>query len=103
MRVARERLSVLWAFASEGTVSTNRYLDASRELMEAEAAAATSRAEAISAVRHQLDRLSRFLHYRLSNQAFGLDNIDPLIIAEARDAHAQAALELARMRRQVRR
>jgi hypothetical protein len=103
VRAAQERLSTIWAFASEGTVTTNRFLDASRELMEAEVAVAASRDEAISAVQRQLDRINRFVHKKVNNPSLGLDNQDALIIAEARDAHAQAALTLARLRTQGKR
>jgi hypothetical protein len=97
VKAARRRFVVSRAYYENGAITIDRYIDASRTLMEAEREVAANPAGKVAAVGSHLDRLTRLVEREEYKREFGSES--PPNLAEARYEQAQAALLMARMRR----
>ena len=104
-RLLRERVGTArrWSetalpFFEAGTVNGDRYLDASRRLLEAERESARTRDEEVTALCAQLARLTNFVAILQNPGGLCSPGPEPQL-SEARHDQAQAAKWLARARR----
>jgi hypothetical protein len=95
--VARRRFAACRSGYEVGRVNIDRYIDASREWMEARRDLAGHRDEELTALRAHLDRMTRLVERETGR--FEVEDGSYPNLSEARSAQAEAALMLARARR----
>jgi hypothetical protein len=93
--LALRRVEVAWAYYKNGTISVDRYIAASRDLMDAGRDVARTMAEEIAAIRGHMERLNRVVRDAVTDFNFESDGFEKA--AETRPALAEAAALLARV------